>query len=77
MASRRPRAPKHMVSIEKGCEGRLHLKKERSKLVDRGKWLKETRIKVGLMSKSCFLNGDVRITELVILNFSKQIIVTL
>jgi hypothetical protein len=76
MARRRPRAPKHVVSLGKVCEGQLHLRKERSKLVDQGKWLKETRLGVGLMSNSSFLNGDVRITGLVILSFGKQIIVS-
>jgi hypothetical protein len=42
MARRRPRALKRMVSLEKVCEGRLRLRKEITKLVDRGKWLKET-----------------------------------
>jgi hypothetical protein len=50
------------VSLRKVCEGRLRLQKERSKLVDQGKWLKETRLGVGLMSNSSFLNGDVGIT---------------
>jgi hypothetical protein len=40
------------------------------------KWLKETRFEVGLVSNSSFLNGDIGITELVILNFGKQIIVS-
>jgi hypothetical protein len=44
--------------------------------VDRGKWLKDTRLGVGLVSNSSFLNGDVGITGLVILNFGKQIIVS-
>jgi hypothetical protein len=44
--------------------------------VDRGKWLKETRLGVGLVSNSSFLIGDVGITGLVILNFGKQIIVS-
>jgi hypothetical protein len=44
--------------------------------VDRGKWLKETRLVVGLVSNSSFLNGDVGITGLVILSFGKQIIVS-
>jgi hypothetical protein len=61
------------VSLGKFCEGRLRLRKERSKLVDRGKWLKETRLGVGLVSNSSFLNRDVGITGLVILNFGKQI----
>jgi hypothetical protein len=50
MARRRPRAPKRVVSLGKVCEDRLHLRKERSKLVDRGKWLKETWLGVGLVS---------------------------
>jgi hypothetical protein len=75
MARRRPRAPKHVVSLKKVCEGQLYLRKERSKLVDQEKWLKETRFGVGLVSNSSFLNGDVGITGLVILNFGKQIIV--
>jgi hypothetical protein len=62
MARRGPRAPKHVVSLWKVCEGRLSLQKERSKLVDRGKWLKETRLGVGLVSNSCFRNaGDARL----------------
>jgi hypothetical protein len=65
-----------VVSLEKVCEGRLRLRKERSKLVDRGKWLKETRLGVGLVSHSSFLTGDVGITRLVIPNFDKQIIVS-
>jgi hypothetical protein len=44
--------------------------------VDRGKWLKETRLEVDLVSNSRFLNGDVGITGLVIPNFGKQIIVS-
>jgi hypothetical protein len=66
-----PRAPKRVVSFEKVCEGRLCLQKKRNKLVDQGKWLKETQLRVGLVSNSNFLNGDVGITELVILNFGK------
>jgi hypothetical protein len=62
------------VSFGKVCEGQVHLRKERSKLVDRGKWLKETRLGVGLVSNSCFISRDVGITGLVILNFGKQII---
>jgi hypothetical protein len=62
MARHRPRAPKHVVSLRKVCEGQLHLRKERNKLVDRGKWLKETQLEVGLVSNSNFLNGDVGIT---------------
>jgi hypothetical protein len=76
MARHRARAPKHVVSLGKVCEGRLHLWKERRKLVDRGKWLKETRLRVGLVSNSSFLNGDVGITGLVIPKFGKQIIVS-
>jgi hypothetical protein len=37
-----------VVSLEKVCEDLFHLQKERSKLVDRGKWLKETRLGVDL-----------------------------
>jgi hypothetical protein len=76
MASHCPRAPKRVVSLEKVCEGRLRLQKERSKLVDQEKWLKETRLGVGLVSNSSFLNGNVGITGLVIPNFGKQIIVS-
>jgi hypothetical protein len=64
------------VSLGKVCEGRLRFREERSKLVDRGKWLKETRLGVGLVRNSSFLNGDVGITGLVIPNFGKQIIVS-
>jgi hypothetical protein len=71
MIRRRPRAPKRVVSLGKVCEGRLHLQKERSKLLDQGKWLKETRLGVDPVSNSSFLNRDVGITELVILNFGK------
>jgi hypothetical protein len=42
--------------------------------VYRGKWLKETQLGVHLVSNSSFLNEDVGITGLVILNFDKQII---
>jgi hypothetical protein len=76
MARHCARAPKRVVSLGKVCEGRLCLRKERSKLVDRGKWLKETRLEVGLVSNSSFRNGDVGITGLVIPNFSKQIFVS-
>jgi hypothetical protein len=77
MARHRPRAPKHVVSLGKVCEGPLRLRKERSmSLVEWGKWLKETRLGVGLVSNSSFLNGDIGITGLVILNFSQQIIVS-
>jgi hypothetical protein len=77
MARHRSRAPKHVVSLEKVCEGLLHLRKERSKsLVEWGKWLKETRLGVSLVSNSIFHNGDIGITELVIPNFGQQIIVS-
>jgi hypothetical protein len=77
MARRRPRAPKRVVSLRKVCEGLLCLRKERSKsLVEWGKWLKETRLGVALVSNSSFLNRDVGITGLVILNFGQQIIVS-
>jgi hypothetical protein len=72
-----PRAPKHVVSFGKVCKGLLHLQKERSRLVDQRKWLEETRLRVGLVSNSGFLNGDVGITGLVIPIFSKQIMVSL
>jgi hypothetical protein len=71
MTRYRLRASKRVVSLGKVCEGRLHLWKEKSKLVDRRKWLKETRFGVSLVSNSSFLNGDVGITGLVILNFGK------
>jgi hypothetical protein len=77
MARHHPRAPKRVVSLRKVCEGWLHLRKERSKLVDQRKWLKETRLGVGLVSNSSFLNGDVEIMGLVILKFGKQIIMSL
>jgi hypothetical protein len=44
--------------------------------VDREKWLKETRLGVDLVSNLNFLNKDVRIIGLVILNFGKQIFVS-
>jgi hypothetical protein len=72
-----PRAPEHVVSLEKVCEYRFHLRKERSKLVDQGKLLKEIRLGVSLVSNSSLLNEDVGITWLMILNFSKQIIMSL
>jgi hypothetical protein len=72
MARHRPRAPKHVVSLEKICEGPLHLQKKRSKsLVEWGKWLKETQLEVGIVSNSNFLNEDIEIMGLVILNFSQ------
>jgi hypothetical protein len=77
MARHRPRAPEHVVSLRKVCEGWLCLRKERSKLVDQEKWLKETQLRVGLVSNSIFLIGDVEITWSVILNFGKQIFVSL
>jgi hypothetical protein len=77
MSRRHPRAPKRVVNLRKVCEGPLHLRKERSKsLVEWGKWLKETRLGVGLVSNSSFLNGDVGITGLVIPNFGQQVIVS-
>jgi hypothetical protein len=76
MARCRPRAPKHVVGLGKVCEGPLHLRKERSMLVDQRKWLKETRLRVGLVSNSSFLNRDVWIMRLMILNFDKQIFVS-
>jgi hypothetical protein len=45
--------------------------------VDQGKWLKETRLGVDLVSNSNLLHGDVGITGLVIPNFGKQIIMSL
>jgi hypothetical protein len=77
MARRRPRAPKYLVSLGKVCEAPLHLRKERNKnLVEWVKWLKETRLGIGLVSNSSFLNGDIGITELVIPNFGQQIILS-
>jgi hypothetical protein len=61
MARRRPRAPKHVVRLGKVCEGRLRLRREKSKLVDQGKWLEETGLRVRLVINSSFLNGDVGI----------------
>jgi hypothetical protein len=66
-----------VVSLRKVCEARLHLQKERSKLEDQRKWLKETWLGVGLVSNSSFLNEDVGITVLMIPNLGKQIIVGL
>jgi hypothetical protein len=72
MGRRHPRAPKHVVSLEKVCEGSLRLRKERSKsLVEWGKWLKETRLRVGLVSNSNFFNRGIGITGLVIPIFGK------
>jgi hypothetical protein len=65
-----------VVSLRKVCEGRLRLWKERSKLVDREKLLKETQLGVDLVSNLSFLNRDVGIMGLVIPNFGKQIIVS-
>jgi hypothetical protein len=60
------------VSLEKVCECPLHLRKERSKnLMKWGKWLKKIRLGVGLVSNSSFLNEDVGIAVLVILNFGQ------
>jgi hypothetical protein len=67
----RPRAPKCVVSLGKVCECWIHLQKERRNVVNQRKWLKETHLGVGLVSNSSFLNGDVEIMRLVILNFSK------
>jgi hypothetical protein len=76
MARHYPRASKCVVWLGKVCEGPLRLRKERSKsLVEWEKWLKETRLGVGLASNSSFLNGDIGIMGLVIPNFGKQIIV--
>jgi hypothetical protein len=78
MARQHSRAPKRVVSLRKVCEGALRLRKERSKtLVEWEKWLKETRLRVGLVRNSSFLNRDVGIMGLVTLNFSQQIIVSL
>jgi hypothetical protein len=71
MARRRTRAFKRVVSLEKFCEDSFCLRNERSKLVDWEKWLKETHLEVGIVSNSNFLNGDIGITRLVILNFGK------
>jgi hypothetical protein len=66
------------VSLGKVYEGLLRLRKERSKsLVEWRKWLEETQLGVGLVSNSSFLNRDIGIMGLVILNFGKQIIVSL
>jgi hypothetical protein len=65
------------VSLGKVLEGLLHLRKERSKcLVEWGKWLEETQLGVGLVSNSSFLNRDIGITGLVVLNFGQQIVVS-
>jgi hypothetical protein len=49
MTRRHTRPTKLVVSLGKICEGLLHLRKKRSKsLVEWGKWLKETRLGVGL-----------------------------
>jgi hypothetical protein len=61
-----------MMSLGKVCECPFRLRKERSKsLVEWEKWLKETRLEIGLVSNSSFLNGDVGITGMVILNFGE------
>jgi hypothetical protein len=76
-SKRHPRAPNHVASLGKVCECPLHLRKERSKsLVEWGKWLKETQLGVCLVSNSSFLNRDVGIMGLVILNFDQHIIVS-
>jgi hypothetical protein len=59
MARHHSRAPKRVVSLGKVCEDRLHIQKEKRKLVDWGKWLKDARLGVGLMRNSSFLNGDI------------------
>jgi hypothetical protein len=71
MASHHPKALKYVVGLEKVCEDLLRLWKKTCKLVDREKWLKKTRFKVDLVSNLSFLNGDIEITGLVILNFDK------
>jgi hypothetical protein len=72
MARHCPRAPKRVVSLEKVCEDPFYLRKERSKsLVEWEKWLKETRLKVDIVSNSSFLNGDAGITGLMIPNFDQ------
>jgi hypothetical protein len=77
MARHHPRAPKLMVSLEKVCKGILHLRKERSILVNRGKQLKETRLGVGLSEqlklsqRRCRDHGDALISS-----FDKQITVS-
>jgi hypothetical protein len=77
MSRRCPRSSKRVVSLGKVCEGLLRLWKEISKSsVEWRKWLKETRLGVGIVSNSRFLNEDVGITGLVILMFSQQIIVS-
>jgi hypothetical protein len=48
-----------MVSLEKVCESLLHIRKERRKLMEQKKRLKEIRLEVDLVSNSSFLNGDV------------------
>jgi hypothetical protein len=74
----RPRAPKRVVSLGKVYECSLYLRKERrDSLVEWGKWLKETRLGVSIVSNLSFLNGDVGIIGLVILNFGQQIIMSL
>jgi hypothetical protein len=72
MARHHPRSPKRVLSLVKVCEGPLRLRKERSKnLVEWGNWLKKTQLGVGLVSNLSFLNGDIGIMGLVILNFSQ------
>jgi hypothetical protein len=67
----RDEAP-HRRSLELNCR----LRKEGTNLLDWGKRLKEIRLGVDVMSNSTFLNEDVGIMGLVILNFGKQIIVS-
>jgi hypothetical protein len=59
MTRRRPSAPNCVMGLGKVCEGHLRLQNERSKLVDQRKWLKETRLGVGLVRNSSFLNSDI------------------
>jgi hypothetical protein len=51
------------------------IERKEQELVKWGKRLKETRLGVGIVSNSTFLNRDVGIT-VVILNFGKQILVS-
>jgi hypothetical protein len=76
MARHHTRASMCVVSLGKVCKGRLHLRKERSKLVDQGKLLKETGLGVSLVSNSTFFNRDVGIMGLVIPKFGRQSIMS-
>jgi hypothetical protein len=51
MARCRPLAPKIVVNHGNVCECLLHLRKERSKLLDQWNWLKETQRGVHLGEK--------------------------